>query len=430
MSADGHHTVTRRTTVHLRQRPRLAVLCAVTVASLLALPLVWHHLAGRGIVGTFRFADFGVYWSTANDWLDGQAIYDIEDPFGNYLYPPVYLLAFVPFASWFGWPVAAEAWIVLSVGLLWLGLNALVWTYVPSLRTAERFALAAGSLVLLVGFHPILYGIRLGQASIIVAAIVTAAVVAMERDRPDRRWLAVVSGALTAVGGTVKLFYAPVGAHLLLDRVRLVAAVVAGVLLAAASIAVFGLETNLDYLHVLAWGEDWGTDPAHPSWGWIPGYYRPLYGLTDLHPLLALIARLGVVLGIIAIALWVRDAGADREVFALGIVAIPLVGPQVSTHDLAVVLPAIVILAAVEVRRDGHVWLPVLALLLFHWQAYVTFGVANVPDWIPFSAAIIDASPWLQPGLYGNVALMALAVHRALEHRPPRWYHRNRSQSG
>lgn len=414
-----------RTIATAKANPGFSVLTFALIASLLAGPFAWQYMNTAGHVGGFTHTDFGVYYTTVGDWLAGEPIYDVDDPFGGYLYMPVYLLVVLPLYELFEWTTAAEVWAVVTVGALWLGLQALVWTYVPDLSVAQRLVLAPVSLILLLGFHPIWYGMRLGQASAGIAAIVTFAAVAMERANGDRS-IDALSGILTAVGGTVKLFYAPVGAHLLLDRIRLLAATAMGAGLIVASVGLFGGDTFVDYLQVLAWGEDWGADPAHPSWGWISGYYRPLYYLGELSvPLLSvplsLLIRLGLIAGVICIALWVRETEADTEVFALGIVLIPLVGPQVSTHDFAVLLPALVMLGFVEHRRDGHRWLVVLAAVLFHWQAYGTFLAANLPDSVPLARIIIEYSPLLQPALYANVALIGLAAYRVLEYRPPQW---------
>lgn len=419
-------TVTRAIR-YLRQRPGLALVGAITVLSFLVLPFVWRTLATADIAGEFRYRDFGIYYATVDDWFAGEAIYDVDEPFGNYLYPPVYLIGIVPFYELFWWQEGGQVWAAASVGVLWLGLQWLCWTLIPGLRHVERVLLAPVLLVFIVTFHPIWYGMRLGQASIIVAGIVALGVASMVQAQSGRQVFDTISGVFTAIGGTVKLFYAPVGAHLLLDRRRFVAALGTGILLVAASIVIFGVDTFADYLRVVfGWGEDFGQDPGHPSWGWIPGYYRPLYhpgGMTlpgsDLP--VSLLVRLATVVAVAGVALWVRHTDAARPVAALGIVAIPFVGPQVSTHDFAVLLPAIVLLLAIEIDRDGRPWLPVAALVLFHWQAYGTYALANAPEWLPLSSLLIEVSPLLQPGLIANVALLWLAAYRALEHRPPSW---------
>lgn len=423
---------TARWVNYLRSHPLLAGLVGVTVVSLLLLIPLWQELQARDIVASFSYTDFWVYYSTAGDWLAGDVIYpDLDDPFGNYLYGPIYLIPFVPFREIGTWPLVAEIWITLSISVLWLSLQALLWTYVPSLSILERLLLAPITFILLIGFHPVFYGMRLGQISVILAAIVTLAVVAMERSRQGNQVMAGISGALTAIGGTVKVFYAPVGAHLLVNPIRLLGAAITGIILVSASLLIFGVSVHLDYLQVLAWGEDWGAEPAHPSWGWIPGYYRPLYFLgqsviplpfLDFDLPVSLLVRLAIIAGIIALSFWLFGKDADREVFAIGILAIPLVGPQVAVHDLAVVLPAIVLLAVIEINRDGHPWLPLAGLLLFHWQAYATYALANAPEWVPLSNWIIHYSPWLQPALFANGLLLGLAVYRALEYRPPDWF--------
>ena len=385
-------------------------------------------LTTADITAGFSRTDFWVYWSTAGDWLDGESIYDPADPFGGYLYPPIYLLFFTPFAMFLTLDGGYQLWMVLSIGGLWIAMQALIVTYVPTLNRLERIVIAIGSLSLLFCFHPVWYGMRLGQVTISAAALVTIAVVAMERQASGAIHGA-ISGILTAVVGTVKLFYAPVGAHLLLSPLRFAWALLAGVLLLSGSLLIFGMEVHLNYLEVLRWGEDWGEEPSHPASGWIPGYYRPFYYLGHAHlgdtglPL-SLLPRLIIVIGIISLAMWVRNEPADREIFALGIVAIPLLSPQISVHDFALLIPSFIMLTYIEVRRGGYPWIPIFAILLIHWQAYATFALANAPEWVMLAGVISTWSPLLQPGVYANFLLVGLAAGRALEYRIPEWLDR------
>lgn len=391
-----------------RRDRRFAIASVMTLLSLLAWPLIYAYLVRIGVADSFHHGDFGAYRITVNAWLDGGPIYE-EPYFGGWLYPPVYLLAFVPFASG-EFSTAAWVWTIGSVLALWLALQALIASYGLPLRWFERIIL----LWAIVGFQPILYGMRLGQASMAIAAIMTLALAAFEYDNRHRNLGgALVAGALTAVAGSVKLFYAPAGAHLLHDSRRFAGAMIAGVVLGGVSLLVFGVDSNLAYLDVLRWGEDWGRDPRHPRL-WFPGYYRPFYVIADF----ALVIRAALLIGILALVVWTRSTDGDREAFALGIVAIPLLGPQVSVHDFAVVLPAVVALLWIEFVSDGRPIVPVIALLLLHIQAYGVRVLVSIPPSIPGGSVAGDWAPLLQPALYGNLLLLGLAAYRLYVYRP------------
>lgn len=392
-----------------RRHPRFGVVFVITILALACWPVVYWYLLRAGLASGFHHGDFGAYYLTVLDWQAGEALYE-EPYFGGWLYPPVYVLGFYPLVEQFTFDTAALVWVIGSVLALWFALQLLIAAHGTRLWWWERL----GMLWLVVGFHPVLYGMRLGQASMALAAIVTLAFAAMVvGERTNRSGVRLVSGGLTAVGGTVKLFYAPVGAHLLLDRVRFIGAVLTGLGLGAVSIAVFGFETNLAYLDVLAWGEDWGQGPLPPT-RWIPGYYRPFYVVADI----SLFIRAVVLGGIVALLIWTRHTDGDREAFTLGIVSIPLLAPQVSTHDFAVVLAGIVALCYLEFEHDRRPTIPLLALLLLHIQAYGTRVFVSLPDALPGASLLAEGAPILQPGLYGNVLLIGLAAYRLYEHRP------------
>lgn len=392
----------------IRTRPRLGAITLGTLALLLVWPMLYVYLMRLGYVGDFHHGDFGAYYIAALDWQAGEPLY-VEPYFGGWLYPPVYVLVFVPFLE-LGFDTSSWLWTIGSVLALWFALQALVAASGIRLRWWERIV----GLWALVGFHPLLYGSRLGQSSVAIAAVVTLAFAAFELERASgRRVYAYTSGLLTVIAGTIKLFYAPVGAHLLHDHRRLMGALAGGIVLAVVSLLVFGIEPHVGYLEMLRWGEGWGRDPLHPS-AWFPGYYRPHY---VVHAWALPLRALGVI-GLVALAVWIRGAETDRELFALGIVSIPLIGPQVSTHDLVVTLPAIVTLLVIELRRGGHPAIPIVSLALLQVHIFGLRAIVSLPAWGPFSELFIAWSPWLQPALWGNLLLMGLAAYRTYEYRP------------
>lgn len=394
-----------------RTRRATSIATLITLITLLIWPLVFVYMISLGHSGGFHHADFGAYYRAVDIWLAGEVLYE-EPYFGGWLYPPIYLLIFLPF-TWLPFNIASWLWVILSVLTLWMALQILVHTLGRSLDWWERLV----GLWLLLGFHPLLYASRLGQASIMLAAVMTFAAAAyVAGELSTTRQYAVLSGLLTAIAGTVKVFYATAGAHLLQDRSRFVGAFATGLIVALGSLLIFGIETHQGYLEMLfGWGEDFGRDPLPPT-VWFPGYYRPHY-LVEGYSLA--LRGLGII-AIIMLALWTRNTGADRELFALGIVAIPLLGPQVSTHDFNVLLPAIVLLLAIEFERDGHPILPIVALWLIQVHIYGLLLIVGLPEVVPLSGLLIDWAALLQPALWGNLILVGLATYRVYEHRPIR----------
>ncbi len=394
------------TLLSLREdRPWFVVLCFLTVATLAVFPFVDWWLRSQGLIGGFRYFDFGAYRVALNRWQAGESFYRRSDGgfHGTFLYPPIVLLLFLPFES-FSHSTAGAVWDVLSLGLLWIGLQGVVRTVGYGLDWWER----AGLLWLLAGFHPLLVSMKLGQMAPFLGGLLCVGFVTLTRGEAGSRSGRVLSGSLTAVVGVIKLSYAPVGAHLLRDRVRFFAALVTGLCLAGVSVLLFGIQPHRTYLEVLAWGIGRGTGSRPPTL-WLPPYYRPLHWLPG-----AQLVRGLAVAGVIGAV--VRGRPADhRIVFALGLTAFPLLTPLPYTYYFVALLPAVIILLAEEHRRDGRRWVPVLGLLLVHLHAYgLKFMVDVLPTVFP-PMRILSPYPIFQPGLWGNLLLFGVAFHRTIE---------------
>jgi hypothetical protein len=271
----------------------------------------------------------------------------------------------------------------------------------------------------LVGFHPLLLSVKQGQISAFLAGLLTLSLYGLlVAETKDRRSPDALSGALTAVTGLVKLVYAPVGAHLLQDRRRLGSAVGAGVLCLAASVLVFGVDAHVAYLDVLRWGKEGAVrSPVL----WLAPYFRPLYGFGSLSIPLRAVGC--VVVAGLAVA-GVSD-GTARETFAMGVAAMPLLAPRAYTYYLTALVPAVVVMIAVELDADGRPTLPLVALLLLHSHSY---GLRLAGEVIPplvsgsetelpvLGATVVDAVVSLfQPGVWGAFVLGALAAVRVAE---------------
>ncbi|MFQ3318459.1 MAG: alpha-1,2-mannosyltransferase [Natronomonas sp.] len=398
----------------LRQRrPRFVAGSLAALGFLLSYPAIHWWLNSLGIAGEFGFYDFGVYRTAVAHWEAGEALYVPNEDggyHGSYLYPPVFVLLFVPLSD-MAFRQAAIVWNAVSVALLWVGLQALVATYRVRLAWYERGLL----LWAILGFQPVILSMRLGQVSVFLAGLLAVALAAMRHAENGTGGPAAqyASGALTAVPGTMKLIFAPAGAHLLQNRRRFAGAVGMGLTLLVVSVAVFGVDSHRAYLDVLAWGKGWGESRDPRLWG--VAYYRPLYviGATA-----SLVVRFALAALISVLALLTTDEGLDSEVFALGVAAIPFIAPRAYTQDLAIFLPVVVVLIASELSRNdgGRPLVPVIGLWLAAVHAYGLYALVNVlPGRVPGGAFIAAHAGYLQPGLWATLLLMGLPLVRVIQ---------------
>lgn len=387
------------------ERPGLVALAVLVLVALLVYPLVDWWLRAAGIASEFIFWDFGAYSHAVHRWQTGRPIYQQNEGggfHGTYLYPPVFLLLFYPFAAALSFRGAALAWIGLSVALLWIALQLAIAACGLKLRWWERGLL----LWPMLGFHPLLLSVKMGQTAAFLAGTLTLAYVALVRGQGGGSPWRLASGAFTAIAGTFKLSYAPSGAHLLADRDRLFGAVVTGIGLVVVSLLVFGVETNRTYLEVLRWGLRVSETTRSPAL-WQSPYYRPLAWLPG-----TVAIKVAASLAIAAGAVLARPT-ADRETFALGVAAVPLLAPVTYTYYLTVLLPAAVVLLAIEFERGGRPEIVLVGLLLVHVHAYgLRLLVVVLPNDVPAMTALEPAYPLLQPGLWGNLLLVGLAAVR------------------
>ena len=412
------------------RRPVFVTVSLVVLGFFLAWPFVDWYLRTIEIASQVRFYDFGAYMGAFNRWQAGEPIYrqTTEDGYaGRYLYPPIALLLFIPFEEipFYG---AGLLWEEFSLVLLWLGLQLVLAEYELALRPFERGLL----LWVLIGFQPLWFAFKHGQVAIFLAATVCFALATLERGAQrgsdgdssgyvtDRsaRLHRLASGALTTVAAAIKLTYLTAGAHLLRNWDRLLGAIAAGTVVVGISLVVFGVDTHLRYVDVLRWGIESGSTSRSPRLMTV-AYYRPLYAIQEIA---TLVRGLGVVV-IAGLALAATSGDADRETFALGVAAVPLLAPQSYTYTFVSLLPTVVVLLAVEFERDGRPLVPAVALLCLHVHAYgLMLFVDVLPRWVASGGALDSVLGLFQPGLWGNLLLIGLAVFRVAEHvSVPAW---------
>jgi hypothetical protein len=414
-----------------RDRPLFVALSALTIGTLLVWLAVEFYLPAatsdtRGISLGYGFNDFSAYTGALDGWVGGGPLYT-EQPeggyHGEYLYPPITVLVFYPFAT-LGFTTGAVLFGALSVVLLWLGIEAVSRVLGYRLRLWERLA----TLRALFSFQPVIRNFRWAQTATLLAAALCFAFYFQERaeattslsgdgevSERTRAAYKYASGAFTTLGSAFKLFVATSGAHLLRDRKRFVGAMVTAGALAVASVAVFGVDTHQTYIDVLTWGKGWGD--TRPPYLWDRyAAYRPLHVFGSAGLYLKAAGILAVV-GLTWATRSTDSVSARHSTFALGVAVVPLVAPQADSHDLVLMLlPAVIMVAHELDRPDGYAWVPVLSVLLFHLHRYGLELVIVPPEWLPAAQFIRDNAAWFQPGMWASFMLVGLIAVRVGEH--------------
>jgi alpha-1,2-mannosyltransferase len=396
---------------HANDRP-IFVVCSIAVCVFLLLyPFLDAVMRVAEIAAPFGYWDFGAYTGALHRWLTGEAIYVTNENggyFGTYLYPPLFLLVIWPFFE-MGFYTGAILWQVCSVLFLWFALQLVIGALGHHLRLWERGLF----LWALVGFHPVLFSVKQGQVSAFIGGLLTLALYGLLRGKNESGNLAqYCSGGVTAVAGVVKVVYAPVGTHLLIDRDRFLGAIGGAIAVLGVSVAVFGLDAHLDYIEILVWGKH---NSARSPLLWMQTYYQPFYAISSI----ALPLRILGSLAVAALAIAATPNDVDREIFALGVAALPLLAPRVYNYYLTALLPAVLVMLAVELERDGRPLLPVISLFLLHIHSYgLKLVVEYVPDLLPYPSEIVPGiditvaalvTSLFQPGVWGVLLLAGLA---------------------
>src|SRR5947208_3680406 len=225
-----------------RVRVRTQVLLAV--ATLVALG--W--LFGGRVVR--KMPDFEVYWTAASRAARAEPLYRVEDGHYQFKYLPAFAVIARPMAR-LSLPAAKTLWFGTSVlllgALLWLGVLML-----PELRLSAA-TLVIVAFIAMAKFYA--HELVLGQANLLFAAIVAAAVLLREREREG------VAGALLALAVVVKPYAALFAPWLAVERRRI--ALTAMLVTLAAALLLPALVYGRDG-HIARLGTWWNTVAPTP----------------------------------------------------------------------------------------------------------------------------------------------------------------------
>lgn len=362
--------------------------------------------------------DFIAYYQAAEAMMAGESFVGLQagGSGGEYVYPPVVVLGFIPYLVFDGWPMAFVFQGTINLLLLG-GLVGLVLLELDRLDVAlepvDRALIASFGLVSL---YP-LVAIGLGQIDPLIAVIVAVVFVATEAGR------SAVAGLALAAAASVKLFPAAFGLWLVV-RQQWVAAVVAVIGMsaaAAASLAVFGTATNIAYIELIL------TERSRLeafALGMSPDFFavslvRPIaWVLPTVPPVTYLIVSVAVVTP----PLWyiyrhTTNARIDRHVVYLGtLLGVLIALPSTNlNHFLYLYFPLIVLLYGLEVGRARRWLLVGTAVLLVPVQPAIiatTLRLFSLP--VPGADAMGGFVEQLlsiaSVGLVGAVVLLAACV--------------------
>ena len=294
---------------------------------------------------------FGVFYAGAENAMAGRVVYETE--YGLYVYTPVVLLFFYPFAYLFDFPTAVLAFRVFNV--VWVaGYAAIVAGFVGRVADVERvdwllvFGFVAGTV------YPVTV-VATANMGIVFGSLLGVGFVLLERDRPS-------GGAVWALASLVKGFPALWGLYMLrVRRFRAVgAAIVTGVGATLLGIALYGVDAYLRFFTVAAADRvriqrfAGGNSPDNEA-------VTPIRPLSQLFPNVdptvwtPVIVVVVVALTAAAYYLLSTDDLADRATLLLAtVVAVTLALPTSQDLDVYLVYAPLVVLLFRERDRTVH----------------------------------------------------------------------------
>jgi alpha-1,2-mannosyltransferase len=304
----------------------LAAAVAVYVDRLSPRP-VWHH--------TF---DLRVYRGAVRWWLDRRPLYDFVRPHTEkgFTYPPFAVLCLLPL----GLGTETTATVLLTAVSGALVVLTTWWLVAPVAvrRGRPRWFAVALAVPLVVAMEPVRETLGWGQIDLVIAALVLADVVALDR---GRAWAGIGVGLATAIKLTPGLFVA----YLALTRRWRAAAVAAGTFLAATLLAaVIDPSASARYWTRTLWQTGRVGPPADPNDQSLLGLLARLAAPRPASPVL----WAGLAAAVLVVGLWratrLFRRGDDLAGFVVTGLTACLISPISWVHHLYWVVAAVVVL--------------------------------------------------------------------------------------
>jgi len=281
-----------------------------------------------------------------------------KEPGVRFVYPPASALFFVPLAL-LPYEVANRLWMLLGLICLAYLARALARHWLGDLQGSDRLVWAGIGLLLLASYHSISHALQVGQATLVVAALIMGGFeLAQSR-------LELKAAALLAIGSFVKPVVVLLPVYLLLKRRWRIVGIWAGLMVVGLvlSLAVFGLQLHADYLRyfVAHHGQPmyWVSfQDAVAFWGRLLVWeHAPLRQFAHLAGPLTLATQIILALPVLLLLPWRRwDELSDRrrlaELSLLVLVAI-VASNLAAIHIYLLLIPGLAA-ALAYVRDDGR----------------------------------------------------------------------------
>lgn len=377
----------------LDSRP-MRLCCALLIAGYAAI------LAGGRF---FHLGDFSMFWAAGRLAAAGHAAaaYDWTairqmQPFGGgaFFYPPLFLLALVPFGM-LAFPVAAIAWALATLAI-----------YLAAMR---RVLPGATALFAALAAPPVLFNLMLGQVDLLLAGLFAGALAVLDSQPVAAGVLIGMMACKPHFGVLLPLFLAVTGRWRVFASASLTVAA-----LALLALLLFGAAPYAAFARMLAAANGALSHRGSLAewWSW-----------TNLESLLGVLHMLGVggaaawwgqvafAAATAAAALWFAAGGApDDRKFAALAVAVFLVPPYSTPWDLAMLTVAFAFLARDFLANGSRRWERILLAAAYLFPL-VDFAVRVAVD-----RSGIKGYGWLG----GPVICGALALVMAAREMPPR----------
>jgi hypothetical protein len=314
--------------------------------------LLWPVLVALLAVAVYNvrmrreMVDFEVYWTAASRAVRAEPLYRPDDGHYQFKYLPAFALGLAPL-SFVDREAAKAFWFALSVGLLIAFVRWSV-TGLPSRRRSQRVLIW---LVVLFMAKFYAHELLLGQANILLGALIVAALLAVQIDQP------LVAGALVGAAVFVKPYALVLVPWLAFSHGLPAAGVSLGVVGSGLLLPAFiyGWSGNIEQL--AAWYQSVTTSTAPNLIGAdnisLAAMWAKWLGVGRLAAGLAT-ATAGAVLGLAAVV-WHRRRAVDEPDYlevALLMLLVPLLSPQGWDYVLLLATPAVIVL--IDRWHDVH----------------------------------------------------------------------------
>jgi len=206
------------------------------------------------------------------DWTTSYpGVTNLPNAPDRYLYAPLISLLFAPFA-YLPYGVSTLSWVSLSVLAYLSGITVFLRSLNIEIPRKHWLVIWIGVL----GFGPFVVTFIAGQITAIVTGLFCVAGASLHRRNDSGS-----SGVILAIPAAIKAYYAPVCAPLLRERRHLFTAASAMAALVVGGLLIFGVDTTISYLRVLADGKGWGDGTGSPNM-WNINDFHPFYYFGDI----------------------------------------------------------------------------------------------------------------------------------------------------